>query len=953
MSSGQKVSFSFLTALILFIGFVIFAKPRLFGINKDGLVTKIETNFYKQSKISEKQAQLDKLSDCCNSYILNILNKVQNDEDSFLNDESVKTFLYKEPDSNREKAVEITKKRIDKINWLQNELPGINFRVIDNNRSNANNTSSTRHDIYYSTFPNDESESNGNYKTFKNYGTIISEEDELLSDLIIVKGDRPQPQFLLDHKNNRYIVSFPFYRYDNIYDATLVCYFNISNFIEYLMENDALLLGQNFDLITGTDLDITDDASKYTGGFVTGIPHSTLHEKESVAEFYKPVFDNWKNNSDSKIGRIIEEDGYTWIIFNNKTNPYFNISSIYKSSDFELPHEIIVLIYIAAFITLLLISFLIFSIKRDYVTIIRSRIKKVQLEIIKEYLDNHEKVEWNAVALQIAARKDDLNEEIKKSLGIKNSKSRKAHKYSQLTDTLLEASWDEILTVIGGKAEKNSESLSGATIDEIRRVLEEVLQTTALNVNVAKFSKNQMSETIVNQNQSSFDIEDVEEVETIEEVEEVEEIEDLDESDSLEEISDIEEVESIEDLDDLDNLEESDEVPKEESKDIETVEEADTLDEIDVVESAEETSEVDIIEKDEVVQEISEDIDDIDTAEEASDIETEETEEDVIEIIEEEGTDLKSSHLEEIEELNEEIPEETPPIYIPKIIEFDTPAVISGFETFCSLKDFSFPSVDSIFAEELCIGSELNYSTEDISDKDFVFNTYSLEFTSLEDEDIVCEQEGTDLPSKLSENFSSVLLQDSENLITSEIQDEENLPEVYEVDSVQDVLEELRCEVSEKTDKAEKPSDGIEELPEVIVAPIANTIMKEKSNTGSTRTLFTMTTANSFCISQEIGELEDAADELSDISFNLEMKSEDLSPLFSSQEDEVEDVEEVTDVEPLKELDADMPEKNNCENINYDTIIENEGIFSISKNLPYNNVEIDQSFKDLVDSVLR
>ena len=89
MSSGQKAALSFLSALVLFAGFVFFAQI--------GLMAQIETKFYAQTKINEKDDQLEKLSQRCNSYISDILTKIQTGDNAYLKELAVKTYVHQNP----------------------------------------------------------------------------------------------------------------------------------------------------------------------------------------------------------------------------------------------------------------------------------------------------------------------------------------------------------------------------------------------------------------------------------------------------------------------------------------------------------------------------------------------------------------------------------------------------------------------------------------------------------------------------------------------------------------------------------------------------------------------------------------------------------------------------------------------------------------------------------------
>lgn len=890
MSSGQKVAFSFLTTIVLFTAFVLLANPRIFNIKKDGFLSQLESRFYKQAVIAEKQSQLDKLSDSCKSYIENILDKVDGNQDAFLKDPDVKTFYFEKPDTNTQTALAIHKRRLARVEQLQRDLPELEgIRILDNSHSNQ---SIDRRDVHYSTYTDgdnsDKLKYDGDYIIFKNYEDIVEGQRELSSGDLIDSSSNPKVKLLIDQyygetdeaNRNRLVMSFPFSSTGATCDLTLVCYFNVSELVKKLTDEDKLLLGENFDTVSGAALQNYKDEetsySKYSGGFVTGIPHDMLGKEKAVGEFYEPVLKNWKNwKQGGTLERLLEGNDFTWVILTNevksdKYNVGFKISGVYKSTIFELPKETKILIYLSVLISILLVAFLVFSLKRDYLTKIRFRVKKVQLEIIKEYLENHEKVEWNAIALQIAARKDDLNDEIKKSIG------GKSKKFEKETEALLESSWDEILTVIGAKAEKNSESLSGATIDEIRRVLEEVLQSTELNVNVAKMSKLQ-----------AVSVETVPAEEALDEVEEIDEIEEIEDVDAVEEIDEIEDIEDAETV--------------EEIEDVETVEEVEA--EPEAVEEVTEASPVaETVEIEPVEAEITEpkSLSEIISDEITEGLSPDEEETPAIEVSPAEEVE----EIEEIEELEPEVPAE--PAYEPVVISFDTSSVISGFETFVSSDESLFASVDSIFAEDLCIGNEYISLIPESDTDNYVFKTFVPNFVS--DDTLVSEPE-------------------AENNITP--LEETSIPTVEaEENEVVDVLEELRESVGQQE---EAIAEEFEELPEAPNASVKNTV-KVTNSAGTEKTFFTMTTAGSFGLSQEVAELEAAPDELDEL---VELPGK---------------VEDSALVEPLEDL---MPETLKPEIPELDTIIEDNGIFSISKNLSYSSVELDLNFKNLVDSVLR
>ena len=538
MSSGQKAALSFLTALVLFAGFVFFAHT--------GLMAQIETKFYAQTKINEKDDQLQKLSQSCNSYISDILTKIQTGDKAFLKESAVKTYVHQNP--SEKEATE--RKNLTAELFDQLEVYGLDgLRLIEKNGRT----------LHYSSYESDVLKRVSLNTTYKLYTDVIKDSGELEGDLVLVDSDKPETKLLLDKAKNRIIISFPFYVTDNTFFATLVAYFDIHSIEQQLVNEKIINFGDAFALLT--------EDSSYQGGFVLGMP------KASQSEFTAPVIRVWNKtkNSGKEAGleRILEkEDGSYWLLMTSSQSEYFNVSAVYSSTLFELPRELEYLIYASVFMTLLLLAALLFNLKRDYLAVIKSRIKKVQFGIITEYLENKEKVEWSQVARQLENRKSELSEEIKKSIG------GKSKKYSKEVDAYLDSSWEEIIGLLKaqtGGEENSAATAGGASIEEIRRVIEEVLKSSKLNVNVNSVPQVQEVSSVPEP------VEDLEEdLEAVEEIEPVEEIEEVEEAEPVEEIEEVEEAEPVEEIEEVEEAE-----PVEE---IEEIEEAEPVEEIEEVE---------------------------------------------------------------------------------------------------------------------------------------------------------------------------------------------------------------------------------------------------------------------------------------------------------------------------------------------------------------------------------
>lgn len=758
MSSGQKVALSFLAALICFAGFVFFAQTNL--------MSTIETKFYAQSKIAQRQEQLDRLSNSCNNYISNILKKIETDSSSYLNSPAVKSYANQNPSEKDE----VTRRNLTSA--LFDTIEGLDgIRLIEGNGRN----------VHFSTYDTDVLKVDGLVKQYKNYPDLQEELGELESEMILTDSNNPKHKIIFDSKQNRIIVSFPFYITEQTTFGSLVCYFNIYDFEQILVNSNILPLGESFDLLTD------DDGTGY--GFACGIPG------DGKADFTKAIINSWKISSGKADGKnkgpenlISQSNGTKWVLLNSSNNTYFNVGWVFKANLFELPKELIYIIYVSVFVTLLLIFLLIFSLKKDYLIKVKQRIKKVQLGIINEYLENKQQIEWDQIARQLEYRKEELSLEIKKSVGGKNKK------YEKIIDVYLEQSWSEIINIINSQNNNQKSGLSGASIEEIRRVMEEVLQTAKLNVSVAPGAK-----TVV---------QNVEEVEEIEDAEEIEEVEAVDEVDEIEEIDEIEDVEALEEVDEIDDVDEIEEAEKiEEAEEIKDVDEIDEIEEAEEVEDADEIDEAEPVEEPvqevsgedepvEIVEDASEEIkvieeneadsvESLDEVEELEDIEIEKTDETVeVDISEEFGDLSEVGDLEELEDdgisLENSAITQTEPEY-----HYE-----ESNRTFVSASSDDFASCDTIFAEDLCIGSHYTPDTKNIS-KDFNFVVYIPDFTPDHDFDMELAAADELLPEE-GKFFSMTGFAENE-LPVSELEEIEENPAIVEKKGVYSISENIEC----------------------------------------------------------------------------------------------------------------------------------------------------------------
>lgn len=535
MTSGQKIAFSLLVAMGLFAVFVLSLNSKLFN--------ELETRFYTQSKIEQNTGQLDRVSEGCDSYITKILNLTEKGENAWVKNASVRSFYVQ----NASESDVMTRRRLTE--QLFAETPALSgIRIVDKNGRN----------LHYSSFDDtDLLKQSGITKIYKNYNDITKDADEIPFEQLSKLVSETKSVLLFDQSRNRIVLSVPFCWVDGIYSGVSLFYLSINEIEKELNASDIIPIGQNAFIISDSD---------FSGGLVLNIPYG---EKKS---FEEPVKQYWKKHvSAQQPEKLLEmPDGRFYLALSSNRKGKIQVSAVYPSNLFELSKEIRILIYICIFISILLIVFLIFSFFRDPVVTLQKRIKKIQLGLIENYIDGKEKREWGDIARQLRGRKNDLSTEIIRSLHVHSKKRR-----DELSE-YLDKNWDEIFSIFETKAGTSSGAsgavgaagtaeLTGTSIAEIRRMLEEVLQSRSFAVPAATASTpvsvapaedvDELDEV----EELSEDAEELEEPEEIEEVEELaEDVEDLDEVEELaEEVEDLDEVEELaEDVDEADEVEE-------------------------------------------------------------------------------------------------------------------------------------------------------------------------------------------------------------------------------------------------------------------------------------------------------------------------------------------------------------------------------------------------------------
>lgn len=582
MTSGQKTAVSLLTSVLVFAAFTVFAFTGLFSV--------IDARFYEPGKIAQIQKHLDLVSENYNEYVSTLESRFGKNENSFLKQKSVLSYIQNNPSDDDVRS------RSKHSGDLFSQTPGLlGMRLIDKNGTS----------IHYSTFSTDVLNRTAEIVSYKNYtdSITLSGEKEIPFEQINA-GDSYSTggtncRTIFDGRDNRIIVSFPFYDSYDAYRGSFVFYVNANDFNRVLLAKKLITFGDTGNLVSGLDVESEKKNTDYKSGFVFGLPAvgKELFEKEILLRWEKGltgpekiIWSNSENTFDSaeydvSAKKEKQKNNY-WVLVSSSKTPFGYIGGVYPDEIFVMADGVKILLLICIFVTVFLAVFLIVNLKQDDMVVIRERIRKLELGLVSEYLKKKENVDWKVVSGKIAERRQDVTLEIIRSLG------KRSKKYDKEIKELINKSYDELLAAMNVQVKKEEES-SLSNSEQIKQMLEQILSSgtikvQAANVVAAPEDGTPVRPAAVAAKAAEPDaVEELEEIGDAEPIEEVEEAEAVEEVEELGEVEELEEVESVEEVEDADAVEELEEIGDAESiEDAEPVEEAEAVEEVEAAEEA-------------------------------------------------------------------------------------------------------------------------------------------------------------------------------------------------------------------------------------------------------------------------------------------------------------------------------------------------------------------------------
>ena len=562
-----KFSLSLLIAVILFSVFAFLAFSGLFEI--------LETTFYSPRVLSQYTFTLEETARNVDSFQREQLTRLE----AIVSNESMRTVFR----ANQSQAD--IQAREGLVSRLRAEQSGFEYVLFLDNEGTRLHFSS-RSDDFTGT---------GAQRTYRAIEEL--DEQETMVDLVL-EGNSTSEYVLLPDRN-LFVYRIPAFGTEGIQRGFGLFFYNPRSLA-------TRLIGAGM-MRTGTSVQILSDDLLLVG--VSAI------DAERIVPQLREVIDS---ETDRAV-RLTTTDDIDVLVPSVGVGD-MRFATIASAQEFEIGVPLQVIILSGVFLTVFLIVFLILNLKQDSTVVLSERIKRLQISLLKEYVENRDEINFERWESDLRARKPEVVKRIRKGVG----RVRKAEK--EEFDRLAEKGWDEIVDLLSRRASVHSEG----TIDiaRIEKMMERVLQnlpagtvgagnaqgptvsprpalsgvdaTDSGGGGVSGEQGADRSET-----ESRGELEDVGELEEVEELEgngdlgvgdqidDVEELNEIEEADETDEAAFLDDGDEPEDLAELDGADELEEIA--EAEEVSEAEELDDVEELSEIEEADETDEAEFL----------------------------------------------------------------------------------------------------------------------------------------------------------------------------------------------------------------------------------------------------------------------------------------------------------------------------------------------------------------------
>ncbi|MDR0997523.1 MAG: hypothetical protein LBL70_00515 [Treponema sp.] len=228
-------------------------------------------------------------------------------------------------------------------------------------------------------------------------------------------------RIVFDEAGERLIFSFPFYDSLDVYRGSALFYLSARAVTEQLIREGLVKIGNDVSVVANP------------GGLVLGLPAG---EKHILAPL---IASAWSEGILSPARLVSEETPVSLALISAKTGDIF-AGLLLDESLFAISPVMKIVLLASFFFTVYLVVFLCFNLRQDPVAVVENRLKRLRIALLEHYWDTPDETERNRWTRELGLRREEIRLELKRGLKTKGGE----------LDNLIDRSWDEFLSALGG-----------------------------------------------------------------------------------------------------------------------------------------------------------------------------------------------------------------------------------------------------------------------------------------------------------------------------------------------------------------------------------------------------------------------------------------------------------------------------------------------------------------------
>jgi hypothetical protein len=182
-------------------------------------------------------------------------------------------------------------------------------------------------------------------------------------------------------------------------------------------------------------------------GLLRGVP------EDGMTGILEAIAESWNQSGIAKkvsVSTIESGGGSTrLVLLSAKTLQGIYIGRLVSENLFAFPSTLKMLLLVLFFISMFLVLFLLVNVRQDPMTIIQTRLKSLQIGLIKEYYEQKSDIELARWGMDLMQRREEIRAELRHGL-----KTRFGKKQNSDIDAYIDKSWNDLLAVVGGRLER-------------------------------------------------------------------------------------------------------------------------------------------------------------------------------------------------------------------------------------------------------------------------------------------------------------------------------------------------------------------------------------------------------------------------------------------------------------------------------------------------------------------